>query len=159
MKFYYAEIKIILIEPRTHPTMGEWYRVKVLNDNTNTEEYYSWWCKQEKPIIDKLYTVSYTISEPDFNVTIKNIKHVQMIKKTKDGYIDINEDIQDSTPQKITVTTTPLQKSYSELDNENQTNSLLEIIISEVKELKTTLDDLSAYVYNYDVKEKEIKND
>ena len=86
--------------------------------------------------------------EPTKNRQYKNIKDVVEVEIGEDGYIEVNKDNSDY----VETTTSKIQKSYSELEKENQTESLLNILIEDVKKIKKEVEDLTTFVYSEDIK-------
>lgn len=152
-----VEIKIEVVEDRLKGKDDKWFRIKGKNIKTNESCFYSWWDSKIIPIVGKIYAIRYTLSKPDTkDRQYKNIKDAAEITIGKDGYIDVQE--HDTNKEPVTTTTTPVQKSYSEMVDSDQTESLLNILIAEVKEIKEQVDDVSSYIYNKNEKNKDKKN-
>lgn len=156
-----VEIKIEIVEDRLKGIDDKWFRIKGKDIKTNESCFYSWWDSKSTPIIGKTYAIRYTLSKPDAKgKQYRNIKDAVEIEIGKDGYIEVKETVDTGTeePEKVTTTSAPVQKSYSKMINADQTETLLNILIVEVKEIKEQVEDISSYIYNKNEKNKDKKN-
>ena len=144
-----VDIKVELVEEGTKKNDDIWFRVKGKNLKTQELQFYSWWNSDIIPKVGKTYSIRYSLSKPDYkNRQYKNIKDVVEVEIGEDGYIEVNKDNSDY----VETTTSKIQKSYSELEKENQTESLLNILIEDVKKIKKEVEDLTTFVYSEDIK-------
>lgn len=154
MNMLFAIIKVHKVEPSPSQENLRFYRVFGTEEGQDKPEWYSCWDKDAKIDVDKLYSITYRYSKEDAKGRkYKNINDIQLTTKDGDNYVGT-----DTNVTKTTVTTTPIQKSYSELDKENHNDTRIEIVLGELKELKRTLDDLATYVYNNDCVDKKEKD-
>jgi exoribonuclease II len=154
-----TEIEIIKVEEGTKRRDDDkWFRVLGKDLTTNHSEFYSWWDTTKEPKLNKKYAIQYKESKPnDKGKIYKNIKDATEITIGAEGYIDVQESAEPAKEyiEKVTTTSAPVQKSYSEMVNADQIESLLNILIAEVKEIKEQVENVSSYIYNKD----EMNND
>ena len=152
-----VEIKIELVEDRVKGKDDKWFRIKGKDIKTNESCFYSWWDSNITPVVGKIYAIRYSFSKPDYkDRKYKNIKDVAEVEIGKEGNIEVNDTIGAITeePKNVTTTSAPIQKSYSDMKNEDQKESLIKILVDDVKEIKMQIDDISSFIYNTDKKEE-----